>query len=142
MLGANTDADEGRGNPLQNRETLHGCDKRRRLCRYHRLLLGIEVGRDDEAVSETLEGLGEHGRPPAPALDPVKRPGIQRARPQCRDQQPRSGHGVLDRQVDADPPTGDIVCAASPMHSRPSAYQRRSRLTPTVSSLMSSSDSA
>lgn len=36
------------------------------------------------------------------------------------------------------PPTGDIACAASPMHSSPGRYQRSSRSTRTVSRLTSS----
>ena len=38
------------------------------------------------------------------------------------------------------PPTGDIACAASPINSRPSVYQRLSRLSCTSSSLTSSND--
>ncbi len=38
------------------------------------------------------------------------------------------------------PPTGDIACAASPMHSTPSEYQRRSRLSCTSSSFTSSNE--
>ena len=38
------------------------------------------------------------------------------------------------------PPIGDIACAASPMNSKPSVYQRRSRLSCTSRSLTSSND--
>ena len=48
--------------------------------------------------------------------------------------------GVLDRHVDADAASGDMACAASPMHSSPSVCQRRSRSTRTSRCLMSSID--
>ena len=40
------------------------------------------------------------------------------------------------------PPTGDIACAASPMHSRPGRNQVSSRFTATVSSFTSSQDAS
>ncbi len=38
------------------------------------------------------------------------------------------------------PPTGDIACAASPINSNPSVYQRRSRFSCTSSNFTSSNE--
>ena len=95
----------------------------------------------DPPVRQPLHGLHQRRRPPPTQLHlPQHGRGTGPPAAQHRRQDPRRRHGVLDREVDPHAAHRDIACAASPISSSPSAYQRRSRSRRTSSSLTSSND--
>ena len=137
VLGPYTDADDARRDPLQQWkpvEQAHGPGRRHRSARC--AARAARCGSAPAPAGAASRGSG------------TSRRCCTRARSKVDSVPFFSGfHRMLAAATASwmarlmpTPPTGDMACAASPMHSRPGRYQVRSRSMLTVSSLTSSHD--